>query len=171
MSLLQIFTRQLDCPFQSQLLDTLRYGKGSCTGCLEINVWGFPQGPSNVIGTHDARCIRQYTYPCTTNCRFQSRQLGCPRGVSLLRLFQFGKRHITKTPSDSLIAHEYADALAGAKQHEALTQFVPEAPLTTADKTYFLLRANANQKAIELANKDLSLNHRRPLESRILRMQ
>ena len=59
-------------------------------------------------------------------------------------------------PSNAAIAHQYADALAGAGKHEELAKFVSEAAMPIHNRIYFLLRAGQNRKVIDLATAALS---------------
>ena len=58
-------------------------------------------------------------------------------------------------PEDEGLAQRYASALANAKKHEELLEFVDSSPanmaLSPGNLTYFLLRANANERVIEVA--------------------
>ena len=75
-----------------------------------------------------------------------------------LKALAIWQEAIEEDPTDESVAFLYADALADAEQHEELAKFVLESPLQFPNKTYLLLRAGANQEAVDLATSILS-NH------------
>ena len=66
------------------------------------------------------------------------------------------KQVYEEEPTNALIAHHYADALAGAGKDEELIKFIPGSSLSIINKTYFLLRARQDQEVIDLATKILA---------------
>ena len=66
------------------------------------------------------------------------------------------ERAYAENPTDIRIANEYADALADSDNYEKLNDFVLESPLQDSNKTYYLLRADQNEKVIDLANARLA---------------
>ena len=65
-------------------------------------------------------------------------------------------RAFSEDPKNERIAYQYADALAGAGKYQELANFIPEAPLPVDSKTFFLLRARANEEVIDFASEDLA---------------
>ena len=109
----------------------------------------------SVIGTHVREFLRtldthQPKPPLTVEAAALT-SIGQPEEAALA-----WKRAYAENPQNMAIAHEYADALVASGDHEQLSAFIFDSPLSDSDKAYFLLRIGENHRVIEVATSNLA---------------
>lgn len=87
-----------------------------------------------------------------------------PLPIEALRLYSLGEyddalavweRAYQEDPEDMVIADYYADTLFRAGYGERLHEFVMDSPISTDQKTYYLLLADANEDVVRIATEML----------------
>ena len=112
---------------------------------------GEPLSSHPVIGRHVKEVeesIRSPKLPLPIEAAILSAR-GEPEGILMW------EKAYSEDPDDTFIAYGYADALANAGKYKELSEFAAAAPLSVQNKTYFFLRAGANQEVIDLATEML----------------
>lgn len=129
-----------------------------------------PQRSHKVIGPHIDRLIENILVVDIELPLIAKAAILMSQG-DLDRALQIWEQVYDDDPTDANTTYAYANALAEAGENDRLSKLIDNSEMAAHNKTYFLLRADQNEKVIEVANRfltspmasDRSMRHEAPI--------